>query len=158
ISGVLTEEGTGWYYKPNAGNGRFSATQLVASKPSLAALNKGQQQLLDIAGDGTLNLVQFESDAPGFYERTLSEGWGSFRTFRRLPALNWKDPNLKFVDVTGDGIADILITEGEAFLWHESLLDEGFGPAIRVAIPTDECKGPRVVFADGVQSIYLADM
>ena len=130
----------------------------MARKPSLAALNRGQQQLLDIAGDGTLNLVQFEPAAPGFYERALSEGWGSFRTFRSLPVLNWKDPNLKFVDVTGDGIADILITEDDAFLWHESLLDEGFGPAIRVTVRTDECKGPHVIFADGIQSIYLADM
>jgi RHS repeat-associated protein len=158
ISGVLTEQGTGWYYKPNAGQGRFSATELVVRKPSLAALSRGQQQLLDISGDGALNLVQFETDVPGFYERTLSEEWGSFRTFRSLPVLNWKDPNLKFVDVTGDGIADILITEDDAFRWHESLLDEGFGPAIRVAVPTDECKGPHVVFADGIQSIYLADM
>jgi RHS repeat-associated protein len=158
ISGMLTEQGTGWYYKPNAGHGRFGAIELVARKPSIAELSRGQQQLLDIAGDGALNLVQFEPTAPGFYERTLSEGWGNFRTFRSLPVLNWKDPNLKFVDVTGDGIADILITEGDALLWHESLLDEGFGPAIRIAVPTDERKGPHLIFADGIQSIYLADM
>lgn len=158
ISGVLTEQGTGWYYQPNAGHGRFGAAELVANKPSLAQLNRGQQQLLDIAGDGTLNLVQFDPSAPGFYERTLKEGWGDFRTFRSLPVINWKDPNLKFVDVTGDGVADILITEDGAFLWHESLLDEGYGAAIRVPVPADECKGPHVVFADGIQSIYLADM
>jgi len=158
ISGVLSEEGTGWFYKPNAGHGRFGATALVAEKPSLAALSRGQQQLLDIAGAGTLNLVQFDSSAPGFYERTLDDGWGHFRNFRTLPVLDWKDPNLKFVDVTGDGIADILITEDDAFLWHESFLEEGFGTAIRVAVPTDEDQGPHVIFADGVQSIYLADM
>jgi RHS repeat-associated protein len=158
ISGVLTEEGTGWYYKPNAGRGRFGATELVARKPSLAELSRGQQQLLDVAGEGTLNLVQFEPSAPGFFERTLEGGWGSFRTFRSLPVLDWKDPNLRFVDVTGDGIADILITEDDAFFWHESFLEDGFGPAIRVAVPTDEGRGPHVIFADGVQSIYLADM
>jgi RHS repeat-associated protein len=158
ISGVLAEQGTGWYYKPNAGDGRFGTIALMARKPSLAALNQGRQRLLDVAGDGTLNLVQFDPSAPGFYERTLAEGWGGFRTFQSLPVLNWKDPNLRFVDVTGDGIADILITEDCAFLWHESLLQEGFGPAIRVAVPADDCQGPHVIFADGVQSIYLADV
>jgi RHS repeat-associated protein len=158
ISGVLSEEGTGWFYKPNAGHGLFGATALVAEKPSLAALSRGRQQLLDIAGAGTLNLVQFDSSAPGFYERTLGDGWGHFRNFRTLPVLDWKNPNLKFVDVTGDGIADILITEDDAFLWHESFLEEGFGTAIRVAVPFDEDQGPHVIFADGVQSIYLADM
>jgi RHS repeat-associated protein len=158
IAGVLTEQGSAWYYKPNDGDGRLGSTELVAARPSLAALNQGKQQLLDIAGDGTLNLVQFDSNTPGFYQRTLQEGWGSFRAFHSLPVLDWKDPNLRFVDVTGDGIADILVTEDDAFLWHASLLDEGFGPAIRVAISADERKGPHVIFADGIQSVYLADM
>ena len=158
ISGVLSEQGDSWYYKPNAGSGHFGPTKLVARRPSLAALSRGTQQLLDLAGDGTLDLVQFNSSTPGFYERTLEEGWGRFRAFRSLPILNWNDPNLRFIDVTGDGIADILITEDDAFFWHPSLLEEGFGPALRVAVPTDERKGPHVIFADGVQSIYLADM
>ena len=138
--------------------GTLRPAELVASRPSLAALSQGKQQLLDLAGDGTLNLVQFNSTTPGFYERTVREGWGSFRTFRSLPVVDWNDPNLRFVDVTGDGIADILITEEDAFYWHASLLDEGFGLAIRVAVPTNECEGPHVIFADGIQSIYLADM
>jgi RHS repeat-associated protein len=158
ISGILTEQGSAWYYKPNAGCGRLSPTELIVARPSLAALNQGRQQLLDVAGDGTQELVQFNSPAPGFYQRTMKERWGSFRTFRSLPVLDWNDPNLKFVDITGDGIADILITEDDAFIWHASLLDEGFGPAIRVAVPTEERKGPHVIFADGIQSIYLADM
>ena len=158
ISGVLSEEGTGWYYKPNEGHGTFGATALVANKPSLAELSRGRQQLLDIAGRGTLNLVQFDAAAPGFFERTMTGEWGSFRTFRSLPVIDWKDPNLRFVDVTGDGIADLLITEHDALMWHPSLLDEGFGSAIRVTVPTDERRGPHIIFADGVQSIYLADI
>src|SRR5262249_40437793 len=75
-----------------------------------------------------------------------------------LPDLAWHDPNLKFIDLTGDGHADILITEHEAFTWHPSLAEDGFGPAEHVHKPFDEERGPRLVFADGVQSIYLADM
>ena len=37
-------------------------------------------------------------------------------------------------------------------------MQDGFGPAVRVAVPLEEGKGPRVVFADGTQSVYLADM
>src|SRR5262249_46900004 len=41
--------------------------------------------------------------------------------------------------------------------WHPSLAEDGFGPAQRVHKPFDEEIGPALVFADGTQSIYLAD-
>jgi RHS repeat-associated protein len=159
ISGVLSEQGIGWYYKRNLGKGRFGAAELVKTKPSLGALASGQQQLLDIAGDGNLDLVEFESGQAGFYERTAEGGgWDPFRTFRSMPVLDWEDPNLKFVDITGDGIADVLITDDLAFLWHASYLRAGFGEERRVPPAYSEEEGPRVVFNDGTQSIYLADM
>ncbi len=158
IPGVLTEQDEGWYYKHNLGRGRFSAMRQVAQKPSLGDLEGGQQQMLDVRGAGRLNLVDFEPDAPGFYERAGESGWGAFRTFRSFPVLDWSDPNLRFMDVTGDGIADILVTEEEAFRWHPSWLAEGFGPGVRVAAPRDEREGPRVVFADAELTIYLADL
>ena len=61
------------------------------------------------------------------------------------------------MDVTGDGIADILITEDVAFRCYPSLGYEGFGPAIRIPAPGED-DGPRIVFADATNSIHLADM
>ncbi len=52
----------------------------------------------------------------------------------------------------------MLITEDDAFVWHRSLAEAGFGPAFRVAHGSDEEKDPRVVFSDGTQSIHLADL
>ena len=158
ISGVLSQQGPAWFYKHNLGQGQLGATETVKVRPSLSALNSERQQLLDVAGDGNLDLVELNPPVPGFYERTLNEGWAAFRPFRSLPSRDWDDPNLRFVDVTGDGIADVLITQDDAFTWHPSMLDEGFGDAVRVRVPYDEEDGPRVVFADGTQSIYLADM
>ena len=158
ISGVLTEQESSWFYKPNLGRGRFGAVEEIQTHPAGAALRKGRQQLMDLAGDGNLDLVDLSAPAPGFYERTLGAGWAGFRPFRSLPVRNWADPSLRFVDLTGDGIADILITEDDTFTWHPSLLQDGFGPGLRVAVPLEEGKGPRVVFADGTQSVYLADM
>jgi RHS repeat-associated protein len=163
ISGVLTEQDQSWFYKPNLGGGRFGATEAVRVRPALATLSDLSHHLMDLAGDGNLDLVDFSSSSPGFYERNIEGGWGNFRAFRSLPVLDWTDPNLRFVDVTGDGSADILITEDDAFKWHPSLLheesSEGFGAAVRVHIPLEEEEsGPRAIFADGTQSIYLADM
>ncbi|HEU0007966.1 MAG TPA: hypothetical protein VFS12_18425, partial [Terriglobia bacterium] len=59
--------------------------------------------------------------------------WQPFRPFTALLNRETRDPNLKFVDLDGDGHADVLITEDEAIVWHASLAEEGFGPAVRVA-------------------------
>ena len=159
ISGVLSEQDQSWFYKENLGGGRFGGTEAVRVRPANPSLSDGTHRLMDIAGDGNLDLVDFSASSPGFYERNNERGWEGFRAFRSLPVLNWSDPNLRFIDVTGDGIADILITEDDAFKYHASHLNEGYGEAVRVHIPLEEEEtGPRAIFADGTQSIYLANM
>lgn len=170
LSGILTEQGGAWFYKRNlsalpvlrssdtqAIPVRFAPVECLATIPSPANLSTGQQ-LLDLTGNGQLDVVEFDGPLPGFFERTTDEGWESFRSFASLPNVAWKDPNLKFVDLTGDGHADILVTEDEVLTWYASLAEKGFGPASKVRQAFDEETGPRLVFADGTQSIYLSDL
>ena len=166
LSGILTEQGEGWFYKRNlsvGGDGedlvaRLGPAELVAQRPSLSAVESGRSQFLDFAGNGQLDLADLEAPTPGFYERTPDEDWESFVPFESLPNVDWSNPNLKFVDLTGDGHADVLISEDEAFCWHPSLSEAGFGPIERISKVLDEEQGPNLVFADRTQSIYLADM
>jgi RHS repeat-associated protein len=170
-SGILTEQGDSWFYRRNVsalpvigedGNphtvARFAPTERLAEVPSFTNLSEGRQQLLDLAGDGQLDVVEFDSPTPGFFERTKDETWHTFKPFVSLPNISWQDPNLKFLDLTGDGHADIFITEDEAFTWYRSLAEVGFASGERVRQALDEEKGPKLVFADGTQSIYLADI
>ncbi|MEQ1575977.1 MAG: toxin TcdB middle/N-terminal domain-containing protein, partial [Vicinamibacterales bacterium] len=157
VSGILTEQANAWFYKRNLGEGRFSPLEQVAKLPANARLAGGRQQLVDLSGNGQLDLAEFAGAMPGFYERTTDEGWESFTPFRSVPRIDWEDPNLRFVDLTGDGHADVLITDDGVFRWHASLAEDGFGPEERSTQPLDEERGPRLVLADGTQSIYLAD-
>jgi hypothetical protein len=115
----LIEQDYAWFYKPNLGEGRFGPMQRVARRPSIAARG-GDSTIFDLAGDGQLDLVQLERSSAGFYERRDFGRIG--RRFRPCVTANlaWDDPNLRFVDLTGDGHADILITEDEAFTWYPS--------------------------------------
>ncbi|VVB65065.1 Salmonella virulence plasmid 65kDa B protein [uncultured archaeon] len=158
ISGILTQQAGAWFYKPNTGDGKFDPMVSVFTKPSLSDISSGRQQLIDLAGDGQLDLVITEGPVQGFYERTEDQGWNNFIPFSSIPNVSWKDPNLKFIDLTGDGHADIIITNDEVFTWYPSLAEEGFGAAEMVRKALDEEKGPRLIFNDGTQSIYLADM
>jgi len=169
LSGVLTEQGGGWFYKRNESaltrdtvtedySARFAPIEQVARIPSGNPLTAGRAQFLDLAGDGQVDLVELDRPLAGFYERTDDQDWESFRAFRLIPNVAWNDPNRKFIDLTGDGHTDVLITEDLAFTWYPSLAEEGFGTAARVSVPTDEERGPRVVFADGTQTVSLADL
>lgn len=171
LSGILTEQQEGWFYKRNLSpinvqqeNGqetvtaRFGPVELVTKKPSLAAVGSGRQQFLDLAGDGQTDLVELEGPVRGFYERTDDENWEPFQPFVSWPHVDTRDPHFKFIDLTGDGHADMLISEDHAFVWHASLAEAGFGPGQRVQQALDEEKGPRLVLADSTESIFLADL
>jgi RHS repeat-associated protein len=157
LSGILTQQGNALLYKHNLGTGHFGPIQRMSVQPSLLALG-GRQQLLDLAGDGRLDLVDFGGSTPGFFDRTPDAGWKQFQPFTALPTESFNNPNLRFVDLNGDGHADILITGDDVFTWYPSLAEEGFGPPRQTYPAQDEERGPRMIFADPEQSIYLSDM
>ncbi|MFK4042924.1 SpvB/TcaC N-terminal domain-containing protein [Nonomuraea wenchangensis] len=155
IPSVLAVKGEALYYKANRGGGRLGALEVVPTRP--AFLGEGLGRLLDLAGDGRLDLVHLSGPAPGFAERTGHGGWMPHRPFRCLPQIGWNDPALRFCDVDGDGRAEALVTEVDAVTWYPSLGEDGFGSARRVPVPPDEDVGPRVTFADGTGTLHLAD-
>ncbi|MEM6252864.1 MAG: SpvB/TcaC N-terminal domain-containing protein [Cyanobacteria bacterium P01_D01_bin.156] len=172
IAGILTEQAKGWFYKRNlgpdpsevkqkkrerVGTVRFGEVERLTTLPSIANLQSIQQQLLDLAGDGTQDLVSFGT-LSGYYQREKTGEWRSFTPFKSSPTVNWNDPNLRFIDLNGDGHADILISEHNVFVWFPSLARDGFGPAQRVQRLQDESRSPTLVFADVRESVFLADM
>lgn len=168
VSGVLSEQAGAWFYKRNlsplpplAGGSaparaRLGPAELVRSKPNLS-LASGAQVMV-FAGDGRPVVAVLDRPTPGFHPHDEAEGWKPFKLFTDWPNIDLRNPNLRRVDVNADGRDDLLITEGDSLVWHPSLGEEGFGPARRIAIALDEEKGPRLVFDDGTESIYLADM
>jgi hypothetical protein len=169
IPGILTEQAGAWFYKRNLSpvptkapdgseivKATFAPLETVALKPNV--MLGGGADFMDLAADGQPDVVIMEGPVTGLYEHDKAEGWQPFRPFISRLNRDLRDPNLKFVDLDGDGHADVLITEDDALVWHASLAEQGFGPARRVAQALDEEKGPRIVFADGTQSIYLADL
>ncbi len=186
ISGILTEQDGAWFYKHNISSlpltgpdgklildtegkpvvvAHFQPLTVKITTPSfsdLTSVSSKQHQLMDITGEGIPDLVKFDRFISGYFKRSSSvdtENWETFTPFPSLPNISWNDPNLRFIDLTGNGHADILITEDQAFSWYPSLAEKGFGQqARRIYQPLDDEKGPRLVFAEVTQSIYLADM
>jgi RHS repeat-associated protein len=158
ISGVLIPTERAWFYKPNLGAGKLGPPVLERQLPAPAELRGGAQQLSDLGGDGNLDLVRYAPPLSGFFERTPDKKWAPFVALPHLPNIDWNDPNLRFLDIDGDGFPDALITEQDALVWYRSRAKDGFEPATSVRKAQEERKGPTVVFADGTETIQLADM
>jgi len=168
VSGIFTEQADTWFYKPNLSpppppdaDGRpavrLGPVQHVGVRPNVSTVAAGVQ-LMDLTGDGQPDVVVLDGPLAGFFEIDEDEQWGPFRPFGSRPTISVADPNVRLVDLDGDGHADVLVTEDRVFTWYPSLAEDGFGAPIRVPQRSDEEAGPAVVFADGTQSIYLADM
>ena len=54
--------------------------------------------------------------------------------------------------------ADLLISEDRVLTWYPSLGTGGFEAPLFSAKPWDENTGPAVLFADGSETIFVADM
>jgi RHS repeat-associated protein len=158
ISGILTEQGDGWHYKSNLGGGEFTWPQLVTPKPSFTGLRTGAMQIQDLKGNGQKYLVSQQVEPKGFFELTPEAEWRPFRSFEQLPNRPLNDPYAKFIDLNGDGVPELIISEEDLFLWYPAKGEQGYDPAIAVHKATDEEHGPAIVFADATQSIFLTDM
>ncbi|GAA4469208.1 SpvB/TcaC N-terminal domain-containing protein [Phytohabitans houttuyneae] len=167
-AGILTEHEGAWYYRRNAsdvrppdGGGppvaRFEAAVPVASRPALAA-RAGAATLIDLAGEGRVGFAALAPGTGGFHERTPGGDWTPFRPFDTFPNLDIDDPNLRMLDLDGDGIAEIVVTEQDAITWYPSLGKSGFGPAARQSLGDGADRGPRLVFDDGATSFFVADL
>jgi RHS repeat-associated protein len=173
-SGILSEAGSAWYYKRNLSpdnlvadpsgdlvpRARFGPMETVAAIPVFSGLSRARLQ--DLSGANRLDVVDLDGPTPGYYERTEDgeqAGFSPLRTFAALPRVDWNDPNVRFLDVTGDGIADVLMTEDGVHIYYPSLGGPaGFGPARLVRPGWDEARGPAVILSDGSETVFTADM
>ncbi|WP_283234638.1 SpvB/TcaC N-terminal domain-containing protein, partial [Candidatus Protofrankia californiensis] len=162
VPGLLAESADAWYYKRNLsplahGSVDLAPLELVAARPNRSTTGVGAARFMDLAGDGQSDLVVLDGPVTGLYEHDADDGWSPFRPFDSQLHRDLNNDDVRFVDLDGDGHPDVLVIEDDTFTWHPSLAEAGFGPAIPVPRPLDEDAGPRLVFADGTQSVHLAD-
>jgi RHS repeat-associated protein len=158
ISGILCEQGGSLLYKTNLGGGSFTPAQAVARKPSFSGLSRGTLQVQDLEADGRKFLTVTEPPVRGAFELAWDGEWQPFASYKTVPNIALNDPDTKFIDLDGDGRAEIAVSEESVFVWYPSAGIEGYvGPRFAPK-PFDEERGPALVFSDPTGSIFLANM
>ncbi len=98
-------------YWRNLGDATFAPMRTCASTPAGYSLGEPGVQLLDANGDGRADLVITAPDRlAGFFPLAADGGWDArgFQRYPVAPSVDLKAPDVRLVDLTGDGVTDAL--------------------------------------------------
>jgi hypothetical protein len=155
---VLHSSPAGFRYWRNLGGGLLDRPRSMPQIPAGIALAQPGVGFGDMGGDGQADLLVHSGPLPGFFETTPDGTWQTFKPYDVFPSFNLGDPNVRLVDLTGDGLSDALMTQDDHFLWFECLGEKGFAPPKHVPRKHDLDQFPDVFFNDPAGRVRLANI
>ena len=156
LPGILHRQHQSWYFKENLGDGRFGPTEIVDEVPAAVS---AAFQLYDFDSDGDINLVGFEGREAGQYRRDRESGrWEGFQAMRGLPRVDLANARAQWVDLNGDGHADLIVDHLDRLVWYPSEGADGFASPIELTKPDGSTGGaPTLTQSQGLHT-FFADM
>jgi hypothetical protein len=96
-------------YWRNLGDGRFDWPRMMENAPPHRLGDPGVQ-FIDANGDGRADLLATTAPFGGYYPMNNSATWDrkSFQSYAQLPTVSFADPEVKLLDLDGDGVTDVL--------------------------------------------------
>ena len=153
-------------YWRNLGGARFDLPKPMSNAPAGLQLADPGVQLLDANGDGRVDLLVTTPKISGYFPMGFDGLWdrSSFHRYKVAPSFNLEDPEVRLVDLNGDGVTDAL-QSSIRFNCFFNDPETGWGETRRVArkaldvFPNVDLSDPRVKWADltgdGMQDIAL---
>jgi RHS repeat-associated protein len=142
---------------PNLGGGAFGPPHPLAQSPEPFRLSGTAVTFADMSGDGNVDVLVLARPFSGYYPLSAPAGgrpaFGPPVIFRQAPAVTPGDPDVRFLDLNGDGITDVLVDTGRSWLIYlRENTDTWSGRP--VVLPPE--RTPPLSLAD--PHVYLADM
>ena len=97
-------------YWRNRGNGQFDLPRNMDQSPAGVALSDAGVQLLDANGNGCADLLISTPIQKGYYPLRFGGLWDqlAFKPYPVAPSFNLQDPEVRLIDLDGDGVTDAL--------------------------------------------------
>lgn len=122
---LLSNDQATLYWEP-MGQGRYGGPLVPAQFPMDRDLQGGQAVLADLEGNGYQSLVTHRAGSRGYYTAGHQGAWEPFVPFA-LDATELSAPRVFHVDLTGDGLADLVVFDEQSVRWYPSLGTKGYG-------------------------------
>lgn len=162
---ILEMNGTVRYWR-NLGGGRFDLPREMKTAPSGLRLTEVGVQFADANGDGRLDLMVTTDRLSGYYPLRFGGQWDrrSFQKYQAAPSFNLEDPEVRLMDLDGDGVTDALRSGSrlECYFNHptEGWKETRWVPRRAVdEFPNVSFSDPRVrlsdMSGDGLQDVVL---
>lgn len=156
---ILNTTAFDYYYWQNLGYAHIDRRHPQhGAIPAGITLSDPNVAVGDMGGDGLPDLIVQSPQMAGFYEAIPDGKWKPFKRFMNFPSIDLSDPNLRLLDLTGDGLSDMLVTRDHHFLWFKCLGEEGYADPEYVERRHDLDEFPDVFFDDPSGRVRLADM
>ena len=162
---ILQMNGSVRYWR-NLGGGRFDLPRPMSEAPAGLQLADQGVQLLDADGDGRVDLLVTTPTISGYFPMGSDGLWDrrAFHRYQVAPSFNLEDPEVRLVDLNGDGVTDALRSSTRFDCFFNDP-ETGWGETRRVerltldVFPNVDLSDPRVKWADlsgdGLQDIAL---
>ena len=83
----------------------------------------------DIEANGKKHAVVTTKSIKGYFELSDDNEWQPFRAFEQMPTQDLRDGNAKFIDLNGDGMAELVVSEENVFTWYPAKGIQGYDAA-----------------------------
>ncbi|MBS1686826.1 MAG: VCBS repeat-containing protein, partial [Bacteroidetes bacterium] len=143
-------------YWRNLGYGNFDIPRLMKEAPVGFNIGDPNVQLIDANGDGRTDIMVNSTNVSGYFSNKYGASWDTkaFRKYKQAPSFDLADPEVKMLDLNGDGITDAL-RNGASFQCFFNDKNEGW-TGVRSISKSQISKFPNVSFSD--PRVKLADM
>lgn len=136
IPGILYAGKNTVYYCRPLGEHKYEAPELLKEFPIHRELDFDKAVLTSLEGNGKYELVLHTASAKGYYELKEDGKWGSFHPFEQ-ESNEWNHPWREEVDLQGDRLSHMLITDSSSLRYYPSLKKSGDGKPVICEIPED---------------------
>lgn len=134
LPGLLFSTPSACQFWRNLGDGRFAAALTPQAMPMQRDVSAGRQLLTSLQGNGQLDCVVAEGSQAGYYRYERDSGWSAFQSFPQWAA-EAATAAAQYVDLSGTGLTDLLVMQGESLRWYPGRGEEGYGDPVELVLP-----------------------